>query len=603
MRLLIQLGILWGILAIGLGFYGASVVDGVWRTQMEEAFRKDVAAALVVANAQTWTNPPEAQREWKEMEKQLGVAVIPVRAEGRLGEKRAGGEEEKEGKEKEEEEKNLPGRDASDPPRVEGDLDPSYVGQPVWTQAGKSGQRLSLNVSVANESQLAGANQLRITREVGESPLAALWWGLWAILKIAAGCIGGLVLWVFRHDSSRKKRLLHPWFQALDRKEHKEDLLPSVEAQDSDFCMQMDAVAHSVNQVYASLKNENERSDLVLGNLREGVLAVDDGSRVLLSNKALRRLFELPNDNFIYRPLLEIIRTPSITRMVQKVLEEQALLEEHIEFGLDAKHLRILGRPLPLGDGRVGALLTVRDESLLHRVDMIKKDFVSNASHELKTPLAAIRLYAETLQMGALEDGEAAENFLKKIISQADRLDGLVQGMLQLSRVEVGSALNYQSFDAMQAIEPCVGAAQALADSKGVNIVLSAPDSAKILSDKDGFQTIASNLLSNAVRYTDKDGAVTVRLGQDEKQLTLEVRDTGIGMREADLERIFERFYRAEKDRSVETGGTGLGLAIVKHLTSALGGSVSAESELGEGSCFLVKIPNAPVRDEKESKS
>ena len=553
MKLFVQLVALWIMLALGVGVFGGQVVEDIWRSEMEASFRRDVVAAEAMVESLSWDNPPEAQPEWRKMERELGVGIIPVQ-------------------------------------RPEA---PESV-ELVWTQAGQVGMRLTADVAVSELPETAEANTIRITRDVQRSSLDDLWWSLWGLLNLAALGIGGLTFFAVRHDRGRKKRLLRPWFQALDSEKERESLLPAVEAQDSDFCIQMDAVADSVNRIYASLKNANERSDLVLGNLREGVLAVDDRSRVLLSNKALRRLLELPNDNFLYRPLVEIIRTPAIVNMLRKILKEEVLAEEQLEYGVEPRHLRILGRPLPLGEGRSGALFTVRDETLIKRVDMIKKDFVSNASHELKTPLAAIRAYAETLQMGALEDPDAAESFVNNIISQADRLDGLVQGMLQLSRVEVGSALNYQRFDVIEAIEPCINAAHALGGAKGVTIEVNAPESAKIHSDRDGVQTIASNLLSNAVRYTEAGGKVTVRVERQSNQLVLEVRDTGIGMAEEDLARIFERFYRAEKDRSSDTGGTGLGLAIVKHLTGALGGSVAASSELGKGSCFVVELPNEP---------
>ena len=218
--------------------------------------------------------------------------------------------------------------------------------------------------------------------------------------------------------------------------------------------------------------------------------------------------------------------------------------------------------------------------------------FVADASHELKTPLAAIRAYAESLQLGALNDKELAEKFIANIISQADRINGLVQGMLQLSRVEVGVALKFQQFDVMDALKPCFAAASVVAQSKGVLLQVDASQEAMVIRcDRDGFQTIASNLLSNAVRYTDAGGVVSVNCELHDQVFRLSVRDTGIGIKPEDLDRVFERFYRAEKDRSSDTGGTGLGLSIVKHLVQALGGTVHATSQPGSGSSFVVELP------------
>lgn len=359
----------------------------------------------------------------------------------------------------------------------------------------------------------------------------------------------------------------------------------------------------------SDLRGENEWSELVLGNLQEGVLATDDSSHVLLANHALHRLLGIRQGPYLNRLLQDIVHVPIVHKIAARVLREHTPCEALIELDTPQRSLRILGRPLPLsvlplkvlgadslpsGQPRFGALLTVRDETMLRRVESIRRDFVANASHELKTPLAAIRAYAETLQLGALDDRAMADKFVANIIEQADRLNGLVQGMLQLSRVESGTAMKVESFDARETTEFCVAATTAVATSKNIQIITQLPDvPLRMQCDRDGFQTIASNLLSNAIRYTREGGQVSVLLDHIDDVCVLTVTDTGIGIHPEDLDRIFERFFRAEKDRSSETGGTGLGLSIVKHLTQALGGVVRASSQPGVGSSFEVRLPIA----------
>lgn len=559
MRLFVELVFFWTLVALLLGMVGRAWVEQAWTSHIESSFRRDVSAAVAIAEARRWQRPAEADPDWQAMEKNLGLGVIPIAEFVSDGEQ-----------------------------TIE------------WSRVAKQGYRLSMNAPLVN--RMIDSSALRITRQIEKSQLSYIWWMNWGLLNACAYGLACVGLWAIHRDSRFKKGLLRPWFEALEARRRDGVLLPQVEPQDSDFCLQMDAVADSINRIYAELSSANERAELVLGNLREGVLAVDDRSRILLANTALRRSLNLTDEKFLYRPLLEVIRTPVIASLVRGVLNDGGAREEQVEYGPEPKHLRILVRPLPFPDRRTGALVTVRDETMLKRVDLIKRDFVANASHELKTPLAAIRAYAETLQMGALDDRPTAESFVGNIIAQADRMNALVQGMLQLSRVEVGAAVRFQDFDACEALEPCIAAVQAIASGKDVRIVVNLPESPiMIKSDRDGYQTIASNLLSNGVRYTSNHGTVTVSLTQVESELILEIRDTGIGMNPEDLERIFERFYRAKKDRSADTGGTGLGLSIVKHLTQALGGSVRAESQLGEGSSFVVHLPLRPIQEQPKA--
>jgi two-component system, OmpR family, phosphate regulon sensor histidine kinase PhoR len=353
------------------------------------------------------------------------------------------------------------------------------------------------------------------------------------------------------------------------------------------------AVRARVNGWLAELRLDKTRNELVLGNLREGILAVDQLGRVLLINPALRQQFEIAAENYVLRPIVEVLRQPRVINLIETVLASRRGMDETLEIGTPKRHLRLIGAPLPLGSEDCGVLVTVVDNTPLEQSELARRDFIAGASHELKTPLAAIRAYAETLQVAIGDDPEAAQRFLGCILDQADRMNHLVNSMLQLARVESGGLLlRRERIDAVAALGACLDATARLAASKGVAFEPELPAGQVWLwGDRDAYQTIASNLLSNAVRYTPAGGAVRVAIEVAGPWVVLRVSDTGIGIAEDDQQRIFERFFRVQKDRAAESGGTGLGLAIVKQLVHSLKGEIQVRSRPGEGARFEVRLP------------
>lgn len=542
---------IWCVVSLLVAALGYFSLQGLWRAEVQRQLMRDALAAKTIFEAGKWQQPVEDDEQWKAAQQELAIAAFPTVAGST-------------------ETANLEDR------RVH------------WQRIADRGYRVAVDLA------LDGSKGLRVVREAGKPDFGVWFWG-WAALNGCALIATVVSFFRLRNLPKSVQAAFEPWSEALeDIGKETERLLPVQSSDDRELGIQLEAAAASINQAYADLKASSDRSNLVLGNLRDGVLAVDGDLRILLANRALLKLLEIEREDYQYRPYLEIIRTPTINNLIAQALESNVPAQDEFQFGKSARDLRAFARQLRLADGTTGVLITIRDETLIKRVDMIKRDFVNNASHELKTPLAAIRAYAETLQ-GGVADKERSRYFVGNIVSQADRLNGLVQGMLQLSRVEEGASLKFVDFDVGEAIEPCVLSSLGVAESKGVDLQVDAPEEPLVIcSDRDGFQTIASNLLSNAVRYTEAGGRVSVRLSIMEEQLVFEVSDTGIGMSEQDLERIFERFYRAQKDRNTSSGGTGLGLSIVKHLVQGLGGTVSASSQIDEGSSFVVKLPLRP---------
>jgi two-component system phosphate regulon sensor histidine kinase PhoR len=226
------------------------------------------------------------------------------------------------------------------------------------------------------------------------------------------------------------------------------------------------------------------------------------------------------------------------------------------------------------------------------RLEVLRRDFVANASHELKTPVAAVRALAETLLTALPDDPEAGRRFAERIARETERLDALAGDLLDLSRVERG-ALDVEPVDLVGLVKEVVGGYADRAEERHIKLSTEVEPGVALRGDRAQLGLLLSNLIDNALRYTPAKGAVCVRLNAAESRAVLQVSDTGPGIPAGELSRVFERFYRVDKARARQTGGTGLGLAIVRHVAEAHGGTVRVDSELGRGSSFTVSLPLA----------
>ncbi len=343
------------------------------------------------------------------------------------------------------------------------------------------------------------------------------------------------------------------------------------------------------------LRTSAHRQQAVLGGMIEGVLAVDSRQQVLFANAAAGRALSFQPDKIEGHALLEVIRSHELRKIVEQTLNSGELCQGDLTWKADSmRMLKVHATPLP-GDPCPGVVLVLHDVTELKRLETLRQQFVANVSHELKTPLSSIKAYTETLLSGALDDRENAPRFLRQIDDQADRLHELILDMLSLARIESGTAaLELADVPLKRVILTCL--ADYDARSKAAQVTLnneSDCDTIEVRADEESLQQILSNLIDNAIKYTPSGGAITIRYRQESDVAVIEVSDTGIGIAPEHQERLFERFYRVDKARSRELGGTGLGLSIVKHLCQAMGGSVSVESKLGQGSTFQVRIPLA----------
>lgn len=338
---------------------------------------------------------------------------------------------------------------------------------------------------------------------------------------------------------------------------------------------------------FTELKRERAESEALVESMAEGVIAAEGTGRIVTANAAARRLLGYETDETL--PALDqLFRVKAAREMVDALLAGRPAPERELE--LDGHTILLSGRALPHG----GALLVLHDVTDLRHLETVRRDFVANVSHELKTPLTSISGYAETL-VNDPPDEETSRRFLHVILTNARRMQRLVDGLLDLSRIESGGwRPEPESLDAGQAAREVWTLMADRAAQRQVSFdTRIEPGAERVYADPDAFRQVLTNLLDNALRYTPAGGRITLGLRRSDDGVQVGVKDTGAGITSEHLGRIFERFYRADASRSRDEGGTGLGLAIVKHLVEAHDGRVEARSEVGRGTEILSWFPDS----------
>jgi signal transduction histidine kinase len=322
--------------------------------------------------------------------------------------------------------------------------------------------------------------------------------------------------------------------------------------------------------------------DLTLSTMHEGVLLIDSDARVAFANDAINR--HLPSSP----PTLDAILPFSLRTAIEASRERREPSSVLVETGVPTRWLR--GTITPAADG--ATLVVIRDVTQQRRLESVRRDFVANASHELKTPAATIQAAAETLRRAAEDDPAAVPRFAQQLEREAVRLSRIVADLLDLSRLESGSSLDDLVSLGAAAREERQRLEEA-ADAVGVTLEIEADGERPLRGSQQDLALLVRNVVDNAIRYSHEGGQVRVEIDSDDREVTLRVKDTGIGIPSKDIPRVFERFYRVDRARSRETGGTGLGLAIVKHVVENHGGTIEVESELGRGTTFTMRFPAA----------
>tara|TARA_R110002072_G_scaffold303126_2_gene494876 strand:- start:8058 stop:9833 length:1776 start_codon:yes stop_codon:yes gene_type:complete len=339
------------------------------------------------------------------------------------------------------------------------------------------------------------------------------------------------------------------------------------------------------------LRESSQLLSTVFGSMVEGVVAIDNDENILFANEAARDLLEFRDRDLIGRPVWECVRNETVCIVVRQAMTG---LERSVECQLPRSGTIVEIEATPLAqDPCPGVVLVFHDVTELRRLENIRRDFASNVSHELKTPLTIIQTSAETLLDGAIDDSEFARRFLMRIEEQGNRLNALIEDLLQLARIESREqAFDVTSVPVRLVVESLVEELASLSESRKVQLKIDGGENdVNVAADKRAFRTIMENLLSNGLKYTPEGGQVAVSWTRDMNHAVILVRDNGVGISRENRKRIFERFFRVDRARTREIGGTGLGLAIVKHMATTFDGEISVESEVGKGSTFSLRIP------------
>jgi two-component system phosphate regulon sensor histidine kinase PhoR len=366
----------------------------------------------------------------------------------------------------------------------------------------------------------------------------------------------------------------------------------------------LNASASRLDRTIHLLGSDRDRSGAILRSMVEGVGVIDAQQRLVFWNRAFSEIFNIDRGAGEVRPVIEVVRNAEVLQLIRRALQGEESLQDDITTGIvQLRMFAVTAAPVRAtetgGTAAVGkptgAVVVLHDVTELRRLERVRQDFVANVSHEFKTPLTAIRGFAETLLGGAIEDDANNRRFLEIIRDHATQLARTTDDLLKLARIEAGKLeVEFGPVVVAEVVDPCLETSLFRASRKGIELDADLPeDLPSVRGDARLLREVLQNLLDNAVQYTPLGGKVKVEAEASSEDLTITVVDTGIGIPLADQERIFERFYRVDAARSREEGGTGLGLSIARHIVEAMGGHIWVESEVGRGSRFSFTVPLA----------
>ena len=351
-------------------------------------------------------------------------------------------------------------------------------------------------------------------------------------------------------------------------------------------------LTHAFNEMSAKTKElvemiseDRTRLATILDNMTDGVIMVDTEGNVSLANKAAEKLFGIKEAK--NEPLIEAVRDHEVDELLRLCLRTAQTQATQYESSVSKGYLRVVAIPI----AHTGVLLLFQDLTELRSLQTTRRELIGNISHEFRTPLAGIKAMVETLTGGAMDDKVAAKDFLTRIDSEVDRLTQLVEELTELSRIETGKAeLKKEPIDLNKLVEEVIAQLSPQAERQQLSISREfATNLPSVLADKDRVRQVITNLVHNAIKFTPAGGRITITSRALEGSVVVHIADTGIGIPEEDLPRVFERFYKGDKARA--GGGTGMGLAIAKHVIQAHGGNIWVRSEEGKGSTFAFSLP------------
>ncbi|ELO8895766.1 PAS domain-containing protein [Listeria monocytogenes] len=452
---------------------------------------------------------------------------------------------------------------------------------------------LYVAVPVKHQGKTDGVLRISISLESVDAAVAKLWGNLALIFGIALVIIAAISVFIARKITRPVREIIEV---STDLANHKYDsrIHGKISGELQDLSISVNTLAESLETQMFEIKQNEQRLNAIVQNLVSGVMLINVDKQVIMTNRTMYQI--LGETEITGKPFYEVIKSFALSQLIEGTFETKTIQQKEIilyfprEMILDASVSPILGE-----NGEItGIILLLHDITQIRHLENVRSEFVTNVSHELKTPVTALKGFAETLLDGAMYDEVLLKKFLTIIKEESDRLHRLIMDILALSRIEQNPvAENVELVDVDEVIEQSARTIFEMATEKNIRVTIPEKTSASVMieTDRDKLQQIIINLLSNAINYTPVDGKVEVKLIEQEAEVIIEVTDNGIGIPAKDIDRVFERFYRVDKARSRHSGGTGLGLSIVKHLVENCGGRIEVESQEEVGSTFRVSLP------------
>lgn len=354
-------------------------------------------------------------------------------------------------------------------------------------------------------------------------------------------------------------------------------------------------LARNLQELMRQKESQQDRLTTLIENMGSGLILIDSRGFINLINKPYKEIFNVEPSEYLYKLYYEVIEHEEIIRMVEEIFmtEQKVRKQVVLPIEIERRHFEVYGVPI-IGTSNVwkGILLVFHDITELKKLEQMRKDFVANVSHELKTPITSIKGFSETLLDGAMHDKATLTAFLEIILKESDRLQVLIQELLDLSKIEQhGFHLSAGDVDLRQQVAEVMEMLEGKAAQKGITLLLDEPERQVVIEgDANRLKQVLINLVSNAITYSQNGSRVEIILIDHGDTVSMLVKDSGIGIEKSEIPRIFERFYRVDKARSRNSGGTGLGLAIVKHIVEAHKGQIEVTSQVGKGTTFTIKL-------------
>ncbi|MFE5318831.1 two-component system histidine kinase PnpS [Paenibacillus sp. NPDC056579] len=457
-------------------------------------------------------------------------------------------------------------------------------------------------VPVKDGAAIQGFVRLAMSLEDVEASIRQVWYVILTGL-VTVFVIAGLISYRIAYGLTRPIEMITRVAHQITNMNYKARVHVLKKDEVGQLGLAINGMADSLQLQMNRIIEDESRLKSVLENMISGVMMIDREGKIVLLNRSAEDILGFSTQELLGKKFDEAKQQYEFTQLIQECIDSKEHIRDEMIFYYPSERiLEINLSPLSIAEDEwAGVLIVLHDITAVRRLERMRSEFVANVSHELKTPIAAVKGFAETLLAGAMNDKETAKSFLQIIFDESERLNRLIGDILELSKIESKRIpLQFSPVDLHTFVGNCIHVMNTEAKKKSIDLDMQVDEDMYMEADEDRLRQILINLLSNGINYTPEGGKVRVKVepiiegsssGMEYDKIRFTISDTGIGIPKKDLPRIFERFYRVDKARSRSSGGTGLGLSIVKHLVELHRGTIRVDSEVGMGTKFIIELP------------